>query len=250
MNYKSLKDCLYLNNIDKFDFIIIFSDFFKIMMRNKVASDKFCCELRQNIDYFKKFKTIVLPTFNLDFYKTLKTGEDVKYITTGYLNKYLLRNIEFLRTRKPIGNFSVVGDKAKKILDLKQESFFGKNSVISFLARNQTLGLGIGINPENFAWTTNHVCEEEMKVPYRFYKKFIGHNCDTNEKVEENVFVRNLDMKFVNDETIIPKELFKRNKIQKVQYKDVNLTFTNLNDHYKEGIKILKKNLYGLAKKC
>ena len=127
---------------------------------------------------------------------------------------------------------------------------FGYDSVIRFLSINKTLGIGVGIDPENFGWTTNHVCEEEMNVPYRFYKKFVGINCETNQKVEEKVFVRNLEMKYVGDETVIPKELIRKKKILKLNYKGINLCFTNLNDHYKEGIRILKKNLYGLAKKC
>ena len=216
MNFKSLRDCLHSNKINKFDFIIIFSDFFKIMLKNKKISDEFCDELKDNVKYFMKFKTILLPTFNLDFYKTLRTGNDVKYVTTGYLNKFLLQNVNFFRTKNPIGNFSVVGKEVKKILDLKQQSLFGSDSVISYLSKNKTLGFGVGIDPDNFGWTTNHVCEEEMNVPYRFFKNFSGLNCDTNQKVEEKVFVRKLNMRLVGDETVITKELLKKKKSKKL----------------------------------
>jgi aminoglycoside 3-N-acetyltransferase len=248
MNFKSLEDCFNYNKLEKYQYIIIFSDVFKLMLKNKEGFNNFCTELENYIHYLRRDKTILLPTFNLGFYKSLQTGNDPKYISTGYLNKFLSKRINFHRSKRPIGNFSVIGKNKKKILELKQQTLFGEDSIISFLAKNQTLGMGVGIDPENFAWTVNHVCEEDMRVPYRFFKRFKGLNCDTNERVEEKVFVKKQRMKIINDETIIPKELLKKKKINKVNYKKINLIFTNLNDHYKEGIRILKKDLYGLTK--
>ena len=61
MNFKSLKDCLNFNNIDEFSFVIIFSDFFNAMLKNKSSAIQFSNELKENIKYCSRFQTILIP---------------------------------------------------------------------------------------------------------------------------------------------------------------------------------------------
>ena len=56
-------------------------------------------------------------------------------------------------------------------------------------------------------------------------------------------------MKYVCDESIIPKYLLEKKKILNFSYHGLNISFTNLKDHYLTGINILKKDKYGLVKK-
>ena len=239
------------NKVDgkKYRFVIIFSDLFQYLLKDKSLIVNFCDKLVDLIPSLSKDTTIILPTFNLKFYKTLVTGNSDCYITTGFLNKTLLKHLHFQRTKKPIGNYSVIGLDSKKILNIQQNSLFGEDSVINFLSTQSTLGVGIGIDPKNFGWTTIHSCEEEIKVPYRYYKRFEGYNIDTKQKVFENVYVRDLKMKYVCDESIIPQYLLEKKKILNFSYHGLNISFTNLRDHYLRGINILKKDKYGLVKR-
>ena len=47
-----------------------------------------------------------------------------------------------------------MGPNKDFILNLKQVSSFGKDSIIGYLSENNGLGIGIGINPKKFNWVT------------------------------------------------------------------------------------------------
>ena len=132
------------NKVDgkKYRFVIIFSDLFQYLLKDKSLIVNFCDKLVDLIPSLSKDTTIILPTFNLKFYKTLITGNSACYITTGFLNKTLLKHLHFQRTKKPIGNYSVIGLDSKKILNIQQNSLFGEDSVINFLSKQSTLGVG------------------------------------------------------------------------------------------------------------
>jgi len=144
----------------------------------------------------KNKNTFILPTFNLRFPELKKTGKSIKFITTGFLIKFLLKRFDFKRTKKPMYNFAVIGPNSNKILKLKQTTAWGKNSVIRYLSeKKDTIGIGVNTNLLNFTWVTIHSCEEKLKVPYRYWKIFKGKNLDTKKNVSEKMFVRNLDKK-------------------------------------------------------
>ena len=82
-------------------------------------------------------------------------------------------------------NYAVLGKKSKSILSLKQSTAWGENSIISYLSKQNAIGIGINIDIENFGWVAIHCAEEKFKVPYRYYKKFKGINLDNKKKVFE-----------------------------------------------------------------
>jgi len=192
--------------------------------------------------------TIIIPTYNFNFAKTGVTSIDEKYITSGYLNKYLLKKFNFFRTKKPIYNYGVIGPNKDFILNLKQVSSFGKDSIIGYLSENNGLGIGIGINPKKFSWVTIHVCEESAKVPYRFYKNFFGFNLKSKKKVSEKLYVRKRNLNLENDGYPIFKKLVKGKDIINFRKNILNITILNLNQFYKIGMKLLKKDIYSLVK--
>ena len=161
-NYKTLKN----------QKIIFFSDLSFLIL--KIGHKKLIDNIMEIIENLIKNKnTIILPTYNFNFAQTKKTSFEDKFITTGYLNKYLLKKYKFLRTKKPIYNYAVFGPEQEKILSLEQTTAFGPNSVIGHLSMHGAVAIGIGLDLLNFNWVTIHVCEEISKVPYRFYKNFM-----------------------------------------------------------------------------
>ena len=227
--------------------VIIYSDLSVLLIKNK--SKTIINDTLKVIEILLKNKnTIILPTFNLNFAETKKTSFDTSLITTGYLNKFLIKKYKFKRTMKPIYNYSVFGPKSSEILNLKQKTAFGKDSVIGHLSLNKSVCLGIGIEPNNFNWVTIHVCEELGRVPYRFFKKFVGQNLDTKKKVSEIIFVRKKSYKVENTGTKIYSILKKKKKISKIKFKNINLIKLRLKDYFNEGIKLLKKDKFALTK--
>ena len=233
--------------ISRSEYCIIFSDLFQLFVKhdpNKIIKD-----LDEIVNYLlKNKKTIILPTFNLNFPKTKKTGFSEKYIQTGFLNKYLLKKYEFLRTSRPMYNYAVIGPKSKNVLKLKQNTAWGKDSVIGFLTKNKAQGIGLNINKKVFNWLVIHHCEEVGKVPYRYYKNFSGKNVDLKKNVIEKMYVRNFRLKFVEDGRLINKILIKKKFLTNFKFKKINITLLNLFKYYTEANKLLNKNKYSLVK--
>ena len=197
----------------------------------------------------KEKNTIIIPTYNFNFFRTRETSLKINYITSGYLNKKIVESFKFYRTHRPIYNYAIIGPNARELCDLKQTTAWGNDSVIGSLSMNQNCkGIGIGIDPNNFGWVTIHVCEEFSKVPYRFFKNFKGYNKDIEKKVSEKIYVRKLSFKKDIDQRLISVYLKNKNKIKQERVHGVDFSYISLFDYYKYGINILKKNPYGLMK--
>jgi aminoglycoside N3'-acetyltransferase len=226
-------------------YVIIFSDLIS-MMHNNVKFEKTLIEVEKIVKLLIKNKnTIILPTYNLNFPKTKKTNNEEIFITTGYLTKFLLKKFSFKRTNKPMYNYAVIGPNEKKILNLKQSTAWGKDSVIRFLSENKnTIGIGVNTPLYEFFWLTIHSCEEYLKVPYRFFKIFHGKDKITNKNINEKVYVRyqnkekiNLQQKIVLKRLKDQKELM----IKKGNYIKYNKIY--LRSYYMNNLKHLKKIL-------
>ena len=106
-------------------------------------------------------------------------------------------------------NYAVLGPNTKQILNLKQSTAWGDDSVIGFLSNDKdTLGLGVNIDLLSFTWVTIHSCEERLKVPYRFWKVFKGKNIDSGKEVYEKMFVR----RFNENKDLKQKKILKKLK--------------------------------------
>tara|TARA_B110000037_G_scaffold222322_1_gene296680 strand:+ start:7670 stop:8398 length:729 start_codon:yes stop_codon:yes gene_type:complete len=228
-----------------FKYIIIFSDLISLM-KNNMKFNKTLSEVEKIVKILiKNNNTIILPTFNLNFPITKKSSNDVNFITTGYLTKFLLKKFDFKRTNKPMYNYAVIGPNEKKILNLKQSTAWGKDSVIRFLSQNKrTLGIGVNTNLYDFFWVTIHSCEEYLKVPYRFYKTFYGKNKNTNKKFNEKVFVRYQNkLKKDLQQKMILEKLVDKKKLITLKGSYIKYNIIDLRDYYMDNLKHLKKIL-------
>ena len=144
-------------------------------------------------------------------------------------------------------NYAVIGEKVNEIINLKQNSAWGNDSVISFLAQNNAIGIGINIDELNFGWVIIHSCEEKLKVPYRYFKIFKGINLTNKKKITEKMYVRKLNKNLVTDPSKLMKN-FNKKKIKNIAVKSHKISIINLNDLYKVGCKMLSKNIFSLTK--
>ena len=223
-------------------YVIIFSDLTSLMFNIK-KFQKTLIEVEKVVEILIKNKnTIIIPTFNLNFPKTKKTSNEEKFITTGYLSKFLLKKFNFIRTNKPMYNYAVIGPKAKKITKLKQSTAWGKDSVLRFLSENiETIGIGVDTSVYEFTWVTIHSCEEYLKVPYRFFKTFYGQNLISNKKVKEKMFVRHLNKEQQNlKQEKILKNLVVKKKLIVVKGSYVDYSVINLKNYYLDNLRHIK----------
>ena len=116
----------------------------------------------------------------------LTVGNALRRVLLSSLEGYAITSVRITGADHEFTTIQgIVQDVTEIILNLKQVSSFGKDSIIGYLSENNGLGIGIGINPKKFSWVTIHVCEESAKVPYRFYKNFFGFNLKSKKKVSE-----------------------------------------------------------------
>lgn len=226
-------------------YVIFFSDLTSLMLNTKKFEETLT-EVEKIVKVLIKNKnTIIIPTFNLNFPKTKKTSNDEKFITTGYLSKFLLKKFNFYRTNKPIYNYAVLGPNTKKILKLKQTTAWGKDSVLRFLSENsKTIGIGVNTPEFKFTWVTIHSCEEHLEVPYRFFKTFYGKNIITNKRVKEKMFVRYLNKKEQNlKQYKILKDLLDKRKLIVKKGNHINYSVIYLKYYYLNNLKHIKKIL-------
>lgn len=231
---------------EKFEYVIIFSELYKVFLKNdhKVVIKEILKLIKILI---KGNKTIILPTFNLNFPKTKKTGFADKYIMTGYLNRYLIKKLKFKRTTKPMYNYAILGPNSKKLLSLKQKTAWGEDSIIGFLVKNNCLGMGLNIDKTKFNWLAIHYCEEKIGVPYRYYKTFSGKNVNLNKNVYEKMYVRDLESGFVESGKKLNKKLIKNKRLKAKKIIGLDITYVNLKEYSIEAEKFIKKDPYSLV---
>ncbi len=236
-----------VRSISDSKYIIIFSDFVRNITNIDQFNDILINSEKLVKELVKQKYTIIIPTYNFNFPNKKVTSFSKNFVTSGFFNKYLLEKFNFKRTKKPMYNYAVIGQKSKRIVELNQTTAWGRDSVISFLTRHNCIGIGINIDVTNFGWVTIHSCEEDLKVPYRYYKKFAGKNIETKKLVYEKMYVRKLNMKLNTKPKNLMKKLNK-NKIKTVKYKFHKVSIINLNEIYKLGCKMLSKDILSLAK--
>lgn len=227
--------------------IIVFSDLQNLIFKHKKKV------INNNIIKLYRFlkntnKNIILPTFNLKFPESKKTSHSISDITTGYLNKYLVKKFKFKRSNKPMYNYAVNGPDAKSICNMKQTTAWGKDSILGYLVTNKSYGLGINIDPKIFNWLVIHYCEQALKVPYRYFKTFSGKNLSTKKNVKEKMYVRDYQKNKIEDGGKINKILLKKKIIKRFKFGIFDIYLLPFDKYYDIARANLKKNKFFLVK--
>ena len=227
--------------------IIIFSNLQNLVFKHDIK------EINTNIIKLYKFlkkmnKNIILPTFNLNFPETKQTSLLTRDITTGYLNKFLIKKFKFSRSKRPMYNYAVNGPNEKQICNLKQSTAWGNDSVLGYLVKNEAYGLAININPKIFNWLVIHYCEENSKVPYRYFKTFNGKNISNRKNVKEKMYVRNYSKNKIEDGRKINNILLKKKIIKKFKFNLFDIYLLPFNEYNDIALRKLKTNKNYLVK--
>ena len=114
--------------------------------------------------------TLVVPTYNYDFAKGKQYDYDKKNSQVGDLSNFFLKKKGVKRSYEPIFSHAIKGKLVNKMLKSNINNCFGKNSIFEkFKLYNfKIFGFCCLLNSMTFL----HYIENEMKVKYRFNKKF------------------------------------------------------------------------------
>lgn len=145
--------------------------------------------------------TIIVPTYTDD----LLSGDTFDWkkskANTGAFSNKVMKRKDFTRTKDPLHSVLVWGKHQDEILELQDESTFGKRSVFEFLRKVNAKFLFIDIHIQQ-CFTYIHFIEEQQNVSYRksyhydiecvypekkevkrvhFYSKKLGVSSDIND---------------------------------------------------------------------
>lgn len=146
-------------------------------------------------------RTLVMPAFVFSFGKTRKCDLSRDVPDTGvFVHAAIEQN--WPRTHRPMFGWVALGPRSDEVLVQNQSSAFGENSVVAWLAGQQARAIGVGITDKNYGWVLVHLAEQMAKVPYRYFKKFVGEfyvDGVFKEPCEEVSYVRPLQVQLGAD---------------------------------------------------
>jgi len=147
--------------------------------------------------------TLVLPSFTYSFCSSGIFRPDEDRSEVGIAGDTLRLDYDGVRTAAPIFSVTVRGALAHEIMALSSATTFGPDSVFGYVLRKGGKLCGVGVAFEKI--TFNHYPEEELAVPYRYWKRFDGVIEQNGERRNASVryFVRSLEPEAVRDQSKI-----------------------------------------------
>lgn len=177
------------------------------------------------IDNFKKVLkdgTLVIPAYT----DQLKNGDTFFYEkgkpTTGALSNRIFKRKDFKRSFDPLHSVFVWGKGTEEILSCKDKSTFGKDSVFHVLQQNNCTFLFFDVHI-NKSFTFVHYVEEQLKVPYRKYNKWIVNYSRASMIQPREVWFYTRKLGVASDVEALSETFFARNLMQTFWYNDCRI---------------------------
>ncbi|MFY7991487.1 MAG: AAC(3) family N-acetyltransferase [Fluviicola sp.] len=157
------------------DTVFLASDITRLALIAKKQGEAFSADrFIESIQEVLSQGTLIVPAYT----DHLKNGDTFNWNTdkptTGALSNRVMRRKDFTRTEDPLHSVFVWGKGSEELLNLRDESTFGANSVFGFLERQQAKMIIIDVDYDH-SFTYIHYLEEGWDVHYRRYKKWQMH---------------------------------------------------------------------------
>jgi aminoglycoside N3'-acetyltransferase len=168
-------------------------------------------------DVVGKERTLLLPAFCANHFIKHRAFDltRTQLSESGILSKHALNRNGYKRTHQPLHGFIVKGPRAQEVLDMPCTSSWGGDSVLAWIGGMNARILAIGL-PLHQACSYFHKIEEELKVPYRYFKSFKGVMYDKGEVIgpcEEVKYSYSLDCPLDYNFSIITSQLHKQKAV-------------------------------------
>jgi len=133
--------------------------------------------------------TIIVPTFNFSFCD----GVHYDPITTkshnmGGFAEYIRLLPNAQRSKHPMQSVAAIGPLADYICAPDTQTSFGIDSSFDRILKINAIGLLLGISIKSFSLI--HLAEEQIGVPYRYFKRFSGTYGPNNLNKTYSMYVR------------------------------------------------------------
>ena len=172
LNFKST-DNVYLGiDLGK----VLFNDYKKIFENENVSLNEIrnyvTTKIIKNLKNYFKNGTIIVPSFNFDYFKDRKFNKLTKS-TLGPFENSFIKEKGVSRSNHPIFSICAFGKNKKKILEPCGLFSFGQNSPFNNFIKNNVIFLNIGLPFKDTCTYVHHV-EHLNGVNHRYYKAVTG----------------------------------------------------------------------------
>jgi aminoglycoside N3'-acetyltransferase len=158
------------------DVVVIYSgiwSFANIFKMNPKIVSSFILDC---IDKFIDDKTtIIFPSFYASqFVKTKSYDLSLSLPKeSGLLSIEALKTEEYARTHNPLHSYLIKGPMRNDVMALDSSTSWGKDSILSWMVDQDALICPLGIDWHS-GCSLFHIIEEDLQVPYRYFKRFSG----------------------------------------------------------------------------
>jgi len=236
--------------IPKFSTIIIHSSLFRFGIIDGGVDTIY--NLLKNV--FDETYTLLMPTYTFSFSKTRDWSCVNTKSETGALTEYMRLLPTQNRSIHPFHSVTIEGPQSDYLLNGFSDSSFGENSVYEKLYKLGAYNLSLGSEFIGGA-TFCHYAEEQLKVPYRFYKTFPGNVTDSyNKKVEIDfkMYVRIIEKNYYYDNNweVFWQDLLKKGLVNYFKFnKKAPIFLMNIRDSHDFLVEKIQQDPYYVATK-
>ena len=195
--------------------------------------------------------TIIVPTFNFEFYKKKKFNLKKTSSTLGFFEKFFLKQKDIKRTEHPIFSIAAWGREKIKISKAKGLFSFGHNSPFNLFTELNVKFLNLGISFGETCTYAHHL-EHLNGINHRYYKPVTGEIVISGKKKIQTYYslVRYRSIKAKKAEFKIENYLKRNNKIKQTKKFKIYASLISSKDVFELGMKLLSKDpCYFLSKK-
>ena len=188
---------------------------------------------------------IIMPTFSYSFDKNEAFDLNNTQSTVGALTEFFRKQDDVVRTSHPNHSVAIWGSN-KYDLSNTGKGTFDENSIFGKL--HKLNGKIIFFGAPFRSCTFIHYIEQMHKVPYRYMKKFRGKVIINGNEHDEEISFYNKYSVFFSSFSGLEKHLLEKGIIKNVKVGAGNIMVVECKDLFKEGYKLLDKDIFFFLK--
>ena len=215
------------------DILLVASDVSKLAYNTFKNKEKFNSNFF--VDSFKaklKKRTLLFPAFVENFKEGDVFNKHTTEPETGALSKLTFERVDFIRSSDPIHSFTVIGEYADEISEIKCKSTFGSDSVFAFLKEKKAKMLLIDVDLQH-GFTFAHFVEEKFRVNYRKYSdlhyKYVN---DSGKTIDDKLHVYGKKNGVVNTLNNLEKLFIEKGAMGKIEINGCVFRLIHLDSAY------------------
>lgn len=177
--------------------------------------------------------TLLFPVYSWDFCKGKPFDVKNSLGAVGYLNNWVMMNrSDFCRTSHPIYSFMVWGNDCERLQSMDNQEAWGADSPFAYLRENRAKLLLINVSLQRVG-TFMHYVEQNLEVPYRYHKYFLGEYTDVKGRTTSrcySMYVR--DLRIECEEYLPDSFMEDANLVKSISKDDIYMKVLNFGDMY------------------